>query len=659
MSKRVLEGLKMEDSDLVMANWPQVLIENLTEEELNKFLIRKKAIDLFMTTNTKIYEIEQQVGIHRSEIYRLIRRCLEKDEFEQIMGYRGLVPYKRLKDYNRNYFPMTKADSKNFSGAFNLLLDTYPTLKELIINSYFSKKTKELQVTEPIINIKNLHKKFIDECRHLGIKITEYPFNTKTLAKKSIERFVRSLSKSHFVDVAKRNGDQAFMIAKNTGKGNKNNPMIIRPLERVEFDGHRIDTSIAIIFKTPEGDEIVEVMNRIWILSVIDVATRAVLGYHLCLNKEYSSDDVLMCIRNAIIPWKQRKLTINGLKYSSSANFISNAIPEASYGIWDEFCYDNAKANLAKIVQNKLVNLIGCSINTGPVAVPIRRPIIERFFRTLEQNGFHRLPSTTGSHPKDTKRKKPEENAIKYRISAEHLEELTDVLIAEYNGTPHEGNNNLSPLEVFQQRINRGMTITQLSQERRNEMNFFSLKVTRKVKGHNKEGRRPYVYYEGVKYSNEVLLRSPQLINKSLELLINTDDLRVIKAFLTDGSELGNLTAIGKWGVNPHNLRTRKAINKLKNNKMIHFNQYEDPINIYQNYLEKESIKNKSSRNKLASLNQSKKNRESRYPKETHIGENTIKNSGNSQQNQMGQPKKRANDNQQVDQRILKNTIIL
>ena len=48
----------------------------------------------------------------------------------------------------------------------------------------------------------------------MGIKITEYPFNTKTLAKKSIERFVRSLSKSHFVDVAKRNGDQAFMIAK-------------------------------------------------------------------------------------------------------------------------------------------------------------------------------------------------------------------------------------------------------------------------------------------------------------------------------------------------------------------------------------------------------------------------------------------------------------
>lgn len=44
----------------------------------------------------------------------------------------------------------------------------------------------------------------------------------------------------------------------------------------------------------------------------------------------------------------------------------------------------------------------------------------------------------------------------------------------EYNDTPHEGNNNLSPLEVFQQRIDRGMIITQLSKERRNELFFFN-----------------------------------------------------------------------------------------------------------------------------------------------------------------------------------------
>lgn len=63
-----------------------------------------------------------------------------------------------------------------------------------------------------------------------------------------------------------------------------NTPLVICPYRRVQFDGHRIDTAIAVVFKTPEGDEIVAVMNRIWLLVIIDVATRAILGHHLCLN---------------------------------------------------------------------------------------------------------------------------------------------------------------------------------------------------------------------------------------------------------------------------------------------------------------------------------------------------------------------------------------
>jgi putative transposase len=235
-----------------------------------------------------------------------------------------------------------------------------------------------------------------------------------------------------------------------------------------------------------------------------------------------------MCIRNAVFPWKRKSLTIKGLNYSERANFPSNLISEASFGLWDEFCFDNAKANIAKNVKEKLVDLIGCSINMGPVAVPVRRPIIERFFRTLEQNGFHRLPSTTGSNPKGPKRKNSEENPIKYRITAQHLEELTDVLIAEYNASPHEGNSNLSPLEVFEQRVARGMTILQLPEEKRNEITFFSLTVTRRVNGSEKNGRRPFINYEEVRYTNDILNRSPHLINKTLKLLVKTDDLRIL-----------------------------------------------------------------------------------------------------------------------------------
>lgn len=662
MSRRSIENLNINPDLLDTSLWPTVLVDSLGPDHRNLFLKRKKAIDLYISKEMKVKDIESETGLRRDEIHRFVKRCLEKNKLGEVMGYRGLIPYKRLKDYNRKSFPDNKEkESKNYTGSFGLLLDTYPTLKELIIDSYLNRKNSKYEIIDPVINIRNLHKKFINECRVLGIKMNEYPFNTKTLAIKSLERYVKELSKTHFVEVAKRNGDQAAMVAKNTGIGNKNNPMFVRPLERVEFDGHRIDTSIAIIFKTPEGDEVVEVMNRIWILSIVDVATRAILGYHLCLNKEYSSHDVLMCIRNAIFPWKKKSLTIVGLNYSEKANFPTNFIPEASYGVWDEFCYDNAKANIAKIVKEKLVDLIDCSINMGPVAVPVRRPIIERFFRTLENNGFHRLPSTTGSNPQDPKRKNSEENAVKYRITAEHLEELTDVLIAEYNGTPHEGNNNLSPLEVFEQRVARGMTILQLPEERRNEMSFFSLEVTRRVNGSEKDGRRPYIFYEGVRYTNEVLNHSPHLINKTLNLLINTDDLRVIKAFLEDGSELGNLIATGKWGITPHDLRTRKAINKLKNNRIIHFTQYDDPIRVYQEYLEKEAQKNKTNRNKLASLKKEQKSKEERY----QVGESTeakqnkkdIDSEIVSELSNRKRQREIITEEQHTDQRILKRTI--
>lgn len=666
MNRRILENLNIDQTLLDTSLWPIVLTENLTPEHRKLFLLRKKAVDLFISTDMKVKDIENETRLRRDQIYSFVRRCIEKDESGEIMGYRALIPFKRVKDYTRRDLPINKEeDTDNFTGAFSLLLDTYPSLKDLIIDLYLNRKNYKNKINDPVISIKNLHKKFLDECRRIGIKMNEYPFNTKSLAKKSLERYVKELANTYFVEVAKRNGEQAAMVAKNTGRGNQNNPMIIRPLERVEFDGHRIDTSVAIIFKTPEGDEIVEVMNRIWILSIVDVATRAILGYHLCLNKEYSSHDVLMCIRNAIIPWKQKSLTINGLIYSESANFPSNLIPEARFGIWDEFCYDNAKANVAKIVKSKLTDLIGCSINMGPVAVPVRRPIIERFFQTLEKNGFHRLPSTTGSNPQDPKRKNPEQNAVKYRITSEHLEELTDVLIAEYNGCPHDGNNNLSPLEVFQQRVSRGMTIEQLPEEKRNEMAFFSLKVTRKVNGSLKNGIRPYIFYEGVRYTNEILNHSPHLINKTLALLVNTDDLRLIKAFFADGSELGVLSAAGKWGITPHDLRTRKAINKLKSNKLIHFTQSDDPIQIYQEYLENEAQKNKTNRNKLASLQKEQKSKEERYQKAKSNEDKETDSEVNSENanilqlmNDVQHQGKNVPAEKPTDKRILKRTII-
>jgi len=548
----------------------------------------------FLHSNT-LKEIQLHTGIIGIELRRFVRRCLEVDDFGQAWGFRALIPRKRIKKYHRNDIALKNNKSENFTGAFSQLLETYPALNDLF-NNLLSNKS---DFKEPGIIKKFIHKRFLDQCRKEGIKLNEYPFNTMNLARKSVERHIDKILNKKLTSLNNSISCEEFKPKHSS---------VIRPFQRVQFDGHRIDVLISITFKTPEGDEITSIMERIWLLVIIDVGTDAILGYYISLNKEYSSYDVLKCIKNAVMPWKPKDFTIPGLCYPEKGGYPSGLIPETKWAAWDELYYDNAKANLSNYVKERLTELIGCAVNAGPVNNPQRRGLVESFFRILEDNGFHRLPSTTGSSPKDPRRKKSEKNAVKYNITWEHLEELTEILIANYNCTPNQGNNYLTPLEAMEQRINRGMPLRLIPAEKRNELDFFSIRAQRTVTGSVENGKRPYINYEGVSYKNNILARSPDLIGTKLTLYINTEDLRSIKAFLPDGSELGLLTAAGKWGVVEHSIQIRKAINKLRNRKLLNLSLLDDPVEKYYSYLQKEAKNKRGPRNKIAELDRKKKN---------------------------------------------------
>lgn len=495
-----------------------------------------------------------------------------------------------------------------------------------------------------------MHKKFIKKCYELGIKESEYPFNTNDVGRRALYRYIKNLQNTKYNYYLNRLDDNYAQIAKSTGVGIQNNPIINRPFQQVQFDGHKIDAEICIKFRTIEGDIIKKTMSRIWLLVIIDVATRVVLGYHLCLNSEYSSFDVLKCIENAIKPKEKINLTIPNLKYPDNGGFHSLAIPETQWAIWYEFLYDNAKANLATSVTDVLTNKIGCAVNAGPVATPERRGIVERFFKTLEDYGFHRLINTTGSNIYDPKRKDAEKNAIKYEIEESEIEQITEILIANYNNTNHSGINGFTPIELMQQRIEeRGFLPHIMNEYDRNDMTFCQLKTTRKINGNKDKGRRPYIYYEGVEYRNEVLSQSVNLIGHKLTLLVNINDLRFIKSYLPDGSELGILTAKGKWSIKPHTLKMRKEINKLKSKKEINFGVFDDPIDIYHQYLIDKSIDNKPSRNKLATLNKKLQNQQNQK------NDNFYKNKGDNEHNFNKRKQSTNCDIDDIEEKIRKN----
>ncbi|WP_188455566.1 hypothetical protein [Virgibacillus oceani] len=587
------------------SNWATVYENNLEGDKKEIFLKRKKAVDMYMDGEKTIKEICSITKVNHTDLYRLLKRCVVLDSNGQVFGYKALIPNFRIKPYTREVnidgFGQNNEDIK-LTGAFQKLLDKFPDIKEEIKELVFKKKKNE-----PSTNIsmgKDLHRKFINICKKhplIDYQKGDYPFNTDDFAKRSFYRYIKNLKLDNPNKTVKEYGKDSEVLLKNTGTGTQTNN-IIRPFHRVEFDGHKIDTTIAIKYTTPEGDEIVDVMERIWLLTIVDCGTNCTLGYTIVLNKEYSAADVLTCVKTAVLPRSPIQITIPGINIPDYGGFPSDVIPETAYAVWDELLFDNAMANIAKNVKSKLKRIVGCQVNTGPVGTPTKRPLVEKLYHLLEENGFQKLTTTTGSHLRDPKRQNPEVKAIKYEVTPDEIEQLAEVLIARRNGTPQKRINGLSPLEVMQQRINRKMPYRKIDEEYKDGYEFLTIDDTRVIRGSLEKGRRPYIRFMGVDYRNDALSEGFDLIGTKLTLIVNIEDLRYIKAYLHNGAELGLLKAAGKWSVRKHSIKIRKVINKLVSTGQLKISLEEDPIDAYHIYLKEKAKNNKSARNQLAAI---------------------------------------------------------
>jgi putative transposase len=581
--------------------WLQVNVTLLNEEDRVIFLKRKEAIDLYVANEKSLEEIYTLTGVDRRNLIRLYTRCISHDPNGVPWGYRGLIPNKKLKKYELD--PLSrKFNESRKTGEFGLLLEKHPKIRDEIEDLFFGRK----KLSEPVMKPKYIHKKVVDKCKEEGIPRNEYPFNTKHLGYRALCRYLEQLRDTHFGEASSRYGHDAEQKAKNSGRGQQNYPQTITPYQKTEFDGHRIDGTFVITIKTLEGDDAVLTLDRLWFLSFIDRATHNVIGRpHICLNKEYNAVDVMIAAKKAVMPVKKKPLTIHGLSYQPTGGYPSERFPDIEWAVWDVVYFDNAKAHLAEMVRERFRNLIGCTTCLGAVDRPMRRPHIERFHQTLTSSSIQRMVNTTGSHPKDPRRKDPEKMAIRYEMTYEHLEELLDVVVANYNGTPHGALFYNSPLEALEQRLNKGMRPRLLHESKRAEFQFTQIEQPRTIRGSHKSGKRPYIEFMGVEYRNELLVQSAHLIKTKVTLHVNVDDLRTIRVYLPDGSEFGELVASGKWSLTPHTLQMRKAINLLKLNKLIHFTQWDDPIFVYHEYLLSQAKnKKKGTANQIAKVQQ-------------------------------------------------------
>jgi transposase InsO family protein len=371
----------------------------------------------------------------------------------------------------------------------------------------------------------------------------------------------------------------------------------------VEFDGHKLDVRLTLRIDDPFGFETLLVMHRIWVLVLLDVASRAVIGYALAPGREYNRDDVAQALQAALMPHVAREPKIPAL-VSGPAEGSLEIIPQTAWACWSTLRFDAARAHFAKATLERLTTVVGCATDNGPLGQKNERAFIERFFDQLASHFAHRLPATTGRDPRSVERALSDVGGdTSLMMTLDELEDVIDVVLANYNGEPHTGLGGRSPLEAMQFQIARreGLLRT-VPEARRSTLCLLQEARIVTIRGNVSRGVRPHVNFEYVRYDSRLLSGMTGLIGQQIRVYFNVKDVRHLHAFFMNGAELGVLTAARPWCFTPHSLRVRQEIFALMRQRKLAWREGDDPVGAWFAWKKEQARKHAREANDLARM---------------------------------------------------------
>ena len=590
-----------------LGRWPTADPSALEGTQRERFRQGQEAVTLFVEEqDVPLAEIKRRTGVHPEQLYRLLNRCLTTHEDGRIYGFRGLLPHKHVKPYERTAdveacAPRARGGA---AGALGRLLGRHPSLRSWLERQASARyrPLKAGEVREVRKTMRRLHKQFLDRCREEGIRLDEWPFNRDELGYRSIQAFVYACKDSKTLSAGSRSQqDVAGDVAPSESDAVEDHPFpALLPFDAVQFDGHKLDLRLTLRFIDPFGMESIFELTRLFILVCLDVVTRAVLGYHIAISPEYDSDDVAKALQACFGTHKAPKLTIPELRVREGGGFPSQFFEAAQYPGWRWFQYDNAKANLAHATLERLSEITGCYVHAGRLGAPDDRAFIEGFFAVLARTGLHQVPGTTGSSVDDVvKRLGALGSELHLMMTVDELTQVVEVLLGDYNGESHGGLGGRSPLEAMAYWLNKpGVQIRRLPTAKRRDLIFLQEARIVPVRGADSL----YVNFSDERYTSDVLRDKLHLRGQSIRIYFNTQDIRQLHAYALDGSELGVLVAPRPWNRTAHSLRQRQEIKRLVRLGKLRYRSDEDAIEAYAAYKRRQAPKSKKAATTLAEL---------------------------------------------------------
>jgi len=249
--------------------WPSINIDILSIEERDRFIKASAAVKLYANGESG-KEIYRRTGIISNDLPRISARCLTLASDGQILGFRALVPFLRLRPYQKKELAGEKRQEQQGgqSGSLGYVLSKFPDF-QMVLVAHVRQESKYLGVSEHKISGTKLHNVFVlllKEKIKAGLyPETGWPFNTKYRGLRTIQKYMRELVYVHFSRSVSKRSEADARAHLNVGKGTEPLLRFEEPFDAVEIDSHVVHVHSGVKFKTPEGTEQIVPIERFWV----------------------------------------------------------------------------------------------------------------------------------------------------------------------------------------------------------------------------------------------------------------------------------------------------------------------------------------------------------------------------------------------------------
>jgi len=558
--------------------------ESLPEERRAAYIKRRNA-QIAVLNGASLRNAAKKYEVNRQTLKDIGTKFHMPGPDGRPLGFRACIPWAARKDASAPERSSPPPPSKA-PGAFSKVVSATPGVQGLI-DGY--------SALLPTGRTKNkkfdaLHAKVAAAIRKKhGHNI--YPFDTPDHGRRALLEYVKRQRRQRKAALAPeveeskpdvRRLDQIFRL---------------KPLDRVEYDGHTIDVDWRISIPTIDSGIVVRTIKQVNLLVAICAVSRYVLGYVLKFGA-YGQLDVLQLFHDLLLPWQRRQLMVPNMLYPDGAVL---GLPAACDGLslrGGLLAKDNAYAHHAEAAKGNLLLHHRGVLNYGPAHVPEVRPIVEAFFRRIEQGALRGIaggfqPGAIGSGDRvSTTPFSPEEHPIHW----EAFRDLMDVIASGHNVTPHSGVNERLPVDVVRAHVASGAWTFETADPHADARKLLTLRIHPTVRGSKAAGGKlPYVEWNGAIYRSPALEAAREIIGKRLDADIYLCDVRYMVILSADGTVWSRLMALPPWDQTPHTLDERKKVNSVRKRGLIRIAGADDALAAYHEFVRNRALSGQGS----------------------------------------------------------------